>query len=77
MVPLEIGRSEDFVASVAASPLAVPTAPVRLHVLCAEDDRVNQMVAVALINRMGHALTLSKMGSSRSSVCDKDAMMWC
>src|SRR5439155_501902 len=61
-------------ATLMAPPLtAAPTAPVRrVKVLLAEDNVVNQLVAVKLLTRRGHTVTVAKNGRDALAALARD-----
>ncbi|PYR15314.1 MAG: hypothetical protein DMF95_29180 [Acidobacteria bacterium] len=61
-------------ATLMAPPLtAAPTAPVRrVKVLLAEDNVVNQLVAVKLLTRRGHTVTVAKNGREALAALARD-----
>lgn len=44
----------------------------RLNILLVEDDKINQMIAVALLKKFGHSITLAANGQEALDLCQQD-----
>lgn len=62
--PLPIGAPADAPSKADADSLPSTPAPVRLKILCAEDDAVNRIVAEAVISQLGHQVEFADNGET-------------